>query len=373
MLVGRKQAYDINIQEIPHNSIKERIIGAFTSRYGLHYIQFDTKSIVGNHPSFNEADVVNFHSLTGGYFNYRALPALVKMKPAVHTMHSMWSITGHCSHSIECTRWKTGCGKCPRLDAYPAVKRDATATEWKLKRKSYLDSKRLHIITPSNWLAELAKQSMVSHLPIHHIPNGIDLSIFQPYSKPECKRVLGLPSDKIAILFASYDLSSYMKGSDVFVAAVNNLPDNIRKNVVILLMGKFGERIEHKISGLQVYDLGFVDGDSVKSVILSAADLLAFPSRADNLPYMVQESIACGTPVAAVRVGGVPELVREGETGSLVDSHDPAQFSYAIEKLISDNESLKAMQIKCSDIASKEFSIDLQISRYIEVFKLSMA
>src|SRR5207249_2562667 len=96
-------------------------------------------------------DVFHAHNLHGGYFDLRLLPALSRRSPFVLTLHDAWLLSGHCAHSLDCERWLGGCGACPDLSLYPAVKRDATAQNWQQKRRIYADA-RLHVATPSRWL-----------------------------------------------------------------------------------------------------------------------------------------------------------------------------------------------------------------------------
>lgn len=98
-------------------------------------------------------DVVHCHNLHGGYFDLRALPWLSQQVPLILNLHDAWPLSGHCAHSFECERWRTGCGQCPDLTIYPAIPRDATAENWRRKRDIYAQS-RLYITTPSRWLMD---------------------------------------------------------------------------------------------------------------------------------------------------------------------------------------------------------------------------
>src|SRR5574341_819554 len=85
-------------------------------------------------------DIVHCHNLhgawlpSGGYFDLRALSRLSQQVPVVLTLHDAWLLSGHCAHSFDCERWKSGCGLCPDLTIYPAVRRDSTAYNWERKR-----------------------------------------------------------------------------------------------------------------------------------------------------------------------------------------------------------------------------------------------
>jgi len=97
-----------------------------------------------------QPDILHCHNLHGWYFDLRALPQLSGLVPTVLTLHDAWLLSGHCAHSFDCDLWKTGCGKCPDLNIYPPIRRDATAYNWQRKREIYTRS-RLYITTPSRW------------------------------------------------------------------------------------------------------------------------------------------------------------------------------------------------------------------------------
>ena len=104
--------------------------------------------------------------------------------PTVLTLHDAWLLSGHCAHSFDCERWKTGCGECPDLTIEPAIRRDATADNWVRKRDIYARS-RLYVATPSPWLMGRVEQSMLAPAveQARVIPNGVDLSVFRPADK----------------------------------------------------------------------------------------------------------------------------------------------------------------------------------------------
>src|SRR5204862_2786030 len=101
--------------------------------------------------------------------------------PLVLTLHDGWLLSGHCAHSLDCERWTIGCGHCPDLTLDPAIRRDATAYNWRRKHELFKNS-RLYIATPSRWLMQKVERSMLATyvLGARIIPNGVDLPIFHP-------------------------------------------------------------------------------------------------------------------------------------------------------------------------------------------------
>ncbi|MDJ0744590.1 MAG: glycosyltransferase family 4 protein [Xenococcaceae cyanobacterium MO_167.B27] len=346
----------------------ENLANSLGWRLGLNNINSISTFQINQHQFYQKADILNFHNLHGGYFNYLAIPSLTKNKPAVFTLHDMWSFTGHCAYSYDCDRWKTGCGKCPYLNIVPSVGKDSTFLEWKLKNWIYSNS-NLAIVTLSNWLTEQVKQSMLNRFPIHHIPNGIDTEAYQPLDSVECKSVLGISQNKKVLMFVSQNLNDSRKGGDLLIKALQELASSLKKEIIILVMGNGGEQLTKNIDISAIY-LGYVDGDKLKSIAYSAADLFIFPTRADNLPLVLQESMACGTPMVSFKVGGVSDLVRHGITGYLAQPEDYQDFSKGIQELLEDTNLREKMSQNCRNIAIQEYSIELQAQRYIELYNL---
>ena len=367
LLVGNVKTDDPHVAAVLRNPRIENQLNRISYRLGLNYINLLSSFAIPNHQFYQEADILNFHNLHTGYFNYLAIPKLTKSKPAVFTLHDMWSFTGHCAYSYDCDKWKTGCGKCLYPDTYPAIKLDNTRLEWKLKNWVYSNS-NITIVSPNRWLTEQAKNSMLNRFPIHHIPNGIDTNSYQPLDKLLCKEILGISKYKKVLLFGAESLKDSRKGGDLLVKSLQILPESLKSETIILTLGNGGESITSDL-GMQVISLGYISSDRLKSLAFSAADLFIFPTRADNLPLVLQESMACGTPMVSFDIGGVSDLVRHNITGYLAKSEDTQDFSNSIVKLLEDDQLRQTMNENCRAIAISEYALELQAKRYVELYK----
>lgn len=129
-------------------------------------------------------DVIHLHNLHNWTINLPLLFGYIKKHDiaVVWTLHDCWSFTGKCPYftMVQCERWKTGCSKCPQVKVYPQSKVDQTKLMWHLKRKWFTGIKNMTIVTPSQWLAGLVKQSYLKDYPVQVINNGIDLNVFKP-------------------------------------------------------------------------------------------------------------------------------------------------------------------------------------------------
>lgn len=345
----------------------ENVLKQITSNTGLNDIYHVSFFKIKNHNFYQQADILNCHIIHSGYFNYLAIPFLTKNKPMVFTLHDMWSFTGHCAYSYDCERWKIGCGKCPYPNTYPAVAKDNTSLEWKLKNWVYNHS-NLSIVAPSNWLVEQAKQSMLKNLPIHHIPYGIDTQAYQPLDSEECRFELGIPANKKVLMFGAESLKDSRKGGDLLVKALSKLPESLKAETILLTLGHGSESISQTV-GMKCLNLGYVTSDRLKSIAFSAADLFVFPTRADNLPLILQESMACGTPMVSFKVGGVPDLVRPGITGYLANPEDANDFCNGIVQLLQEDDTRDCMSKNCRAIALEEYALETQTQKYIDMYQ----
>lgn len=367
LLVGTVSTSSDRVEAVPRKHPLENQLLRFTWRLGLNDLNLLSTFDITKHTFYKDTDLLNFHNLHSGYFNYLAIPSLTAHKPAIFTLHDMWSLTGHCAYSYNCDRWNTGCGKCPYLDTYPPIRRDNTRIEWKIKNWVYSRS-NLTIVTPSKWLTEQVKQSMLNRFPIHHIPNGIDTEAYQPLDPEQCKSLLGIPTDKKVIMFGAENLTDTRKGGDILLKGLQNLPESLKTETLLLILGHGGEAIS-EIVGMPTLNLGYVRSDRLKAIAYSAADLFIFPTRSDNLPLVLQESMACGTPMVSFKVGGVPDLVRPGVTGYLATPEDANDFCNGIMELLEDKNIRDRMSQNCRAIALEEYPLELQAKRYIKVYQ----
>jgi len=351
----------------PTSKLERQLLERIANRSGLNYLHLISSFQIPHHSFFQAADVLNFHNLHTGYFNYLTIPTLTKNKPAVFTLHDMWSFTGHCAYSYDCDRWKIGCGKCPYPNIYPTIRRDNTRLEWKLKNWLYSRS-NLTIITLSHWLTQQVQQSMLNRFPIHHIPNGVDTQVYQPLDPEYCRSALGISPHQQVLMTGADNLKDSRKGGDLLLQALQSLPDALKADCLLLTLGSGGETLSER-SGIASLNLGHISNDRLKAVAYSAADLFLFPSRADNLPLVLQESMACGTPMVSCKVGGVPDLVRPGITGYLASPQDVSDFRDGIVQLLEDRHLRQQLASNCREIAITEYPLELQAQRYIKIYQ----
>lgn len=353
MAVGARESTDPRVEEVPHWPSVQRQVRRVGWRAGLNEIEGVGAFGLTRRPSFRNADVLHLHALQGGWFSYPAVPWLTRHKPAVLTLHDMWPLTGHCSFSFGCERWRTGCGSCPHPEVFPEIHRDATHLEWLLKRCLW-GRTDLTAVTPSRWLAGLVAQSILGNAVIRVIPHGLDLEVFAPQDREASRARFGVPADAVVVLYAAASVADPRKGADMVIRSLSGVTPGLRASCVVLLMGDRAHQTGPPLraAGYRVVELGYLADDGVKAAVYSAADVLIYPTRADNAPLVILESLACGTPVVAFAVGGIPETVRDGETGLLVAPEDVAGLTSAVTVLVSDAGLRARLGPSCRDHAT---------------------
>ncbi len=310
-------------------------------------------------------DVLHLHWIAGlvGYpAFFSALPA---SQPFVWTLHDMNPMTGGCHHASECSGFKASCGNCPQLEEPGA--NDLSAAIWRRKERAYgrLDPSVVRIVTPSQWLANHARgSSLLRGFQIETVPYGLDTDTFQPRGRASARQLLNVPAEAKVVLFASQWLDDPYKGTKTLLEAVERLrsiPD-----LCLLVLGK-GDAWQN--TGVRSIFLGSIDDEERLSFVYSAADLFLLPSSEDNFPNTALESLACGLPVVGSNVGGIPDIVRVGYTGSLVDQGDAEGFAKATEELLREPARREQMSENCRRVAMREYASKVQSARYIELYE----
>jgi glycosyltransferase involved in cell wall biosynthesis len=363
MLVGRKVTEDTDIRPLKRNLLwraLDRASGELFDLLSLQYVFYPSSFGVLADAWFRAASIVQLHNLHGSYFGFTALPAISRLRPVVWQLHDQWGLTGHVAYSLDCERWRHGCGTCPYLDEYPRLRNDTTALLYRLKDRVYSNS-RLHLVVPSRWMADIVRASpLLSRFPLNYIPTGIDTRVFRPGNRDEARRKLRLPLDRRIVFFAAANINERRKGLHLLAEALRRLDDP-----PLLLVAGNGTVAR----GIETRYLGAVLDEEVLADAYRAADVFAVPTLADVLTQTAPESIACGTPCIAFDRGGVVDVVRHLETGYQARFGDVDELSRGLTTLLGDDALLERLSRKCREVAETEFSVDVQVQRYASLYE----
>jgi glycosyltransferase involved in cell wall biosynthesis len=315
-------------------------------------------------------DIIHCHNLHGGYFDLRALPWLSRQAPLVFTLHDAWLLSGHCGHSLGCERWKTGCGECPDLSIYPPVRRDGTAYNWRLKKGIYSEC-RLYMTVPCQWLISKVEQSILARAirETKVIPHGIDLSVFKPADKRIVRELLNLPSKSKVVLFSAASIhgNPWRDTEAMRESIAKTATSCLKEDLFFLALGE--DRPDEWIGPARVHFVPFQEGPLSVARFCQTSDVYVHPATEDTFPNTVLEALACGTPVIATAVGGIPEQILEGTSGFLVPPRDSEAISRAMTVLLTDD----ALRTRCSrsaaEDAGKRFDVKRMIGDYLHWYE----
>jgi glycosyltransferase involved in cell wall biosynthesis len=314
-------------------------------------------------------DLLHLQNLHESYFDLRRLPELCATVPTFLTLRDEWTFTGHCGYSLDCRRWRHGCGACPYLHSDPPVARDATAYNWARKRDIFARC-RLRLASPSRWLLDRALHSLLAPAIIEArvIPNGVDGEIYRCGCRDAARQALGLPQDTTVLLAAAHGIRhSPWKGYATLRDAVARAAPACSAGPLLLLA--VGEDAPpESIGSAQVVFVPYERDPRRMALYYQAADLFVHAPKAENFPNVVNEARACGLPVVAAAVGGVPEQIEHGRDGLLTAPGDSAALARAIVDLVQDPGLRRRLGDAGARTVAARFTVAREIDAYLDWF-----
>lgn len=314
-----------------------------------------------------QADIIHLHWFNQGLLSLKGLEQIFALgKPIVWTLHDMWAFTGGCHYSGGCTNYEQSCGHCPML----LESRDTDLSRVQhVKKGKFYQQANISFVTCSNWLQQSAESaSLVKNHKVRTIHNPIDTSVFKPKSRIEARRKLGLPLHKKLILFGAANVADPRKGMQLLIHALKDLKQKeYKEDVELVLFGKMHENLEEELP-FPATLLNYITRTEKLVNLYNAADMFVLPSLEDNLPNTVVESMACGTPVVAFRIGGVPEMVPHGTGGYLASLGDAHGLSTGIDYVLTNGESIDFRENARERVLEK-FDPQQIASQYAELYK----
>jgi glycosyltransferase involved in cell wall biosynthesis len=324
---------------------------------------------ISRHPLVQEADIVHLHWVHKGFQSFATLEKLLALpKKFVWTCHDLWPVTGGCYYNWGCTNHETGCGNCKYLKKPSPDDLSSVLIQEKLR---LWGNNQIRFVTPSQWLADQGKRSIVmrTNKPFTVIPNPIDTTVFQPLSsegRAGLRTQYGLPKDVPVLLFSAAYLGNPAKGFSHFIDLCNAL-HNSGMAFHALILG------DNKDRELQ-FDFPFThwgyvsDAEIIKHAFL-LSDLYVITSIQDNLPTTIMESLSLGTPVAGFRVGGIPELVDEGQNGFLSVSGDTESLREQVSHYLQNSAEWPAFRENARNKAVNTYDTKVVSAQILSVYQ----
>lgn len=311
----------------------------------------------------SNADIVHLHLLSKETMSIAQIGRI--RQPVVWTFHDMWAFCGteHYPPVETADRYKNGYTVVPPPKGHSGI--DLSRWTWQRKKKHW-KAEHMTVVTPSRWMADCARSSVLFRSSrIEVIPNGVDTSVFKPFDKTFARNVLNLPKDTPLILFGAMKATSdTRKGFNLLYPALQQVATQTNTDVQpeLVVFGASKPEQEYN-SGMKAHYTGRINDEIGLALLYAAADVFVAPSRQDNLPNTIMESLACGTPCVAFNIGGMPDMIEHERNGYLAQPFDVADLAHGIAWVLEEPVRREALARRARKKVEDEFTIAHQVHR----------
>ena len=325
-------------------------------------------------------DILHLHWINQRFIKLQDLP---KDKPIVWTLHDSWPFCGICHYFIDCDLYKTHCGDCPML--HSNKEKDLAYRVFEEKVRTYRDLD-LHIVTPSRWLGECAKQSaLFGQFPVTVIPNCLDTDVYRPLKDLEVnehlewamktnpalhivKRAAGEKAAKPMILYGAMNAATdRIKGFASLLSALQML-DKQGFEANLLVFGASDSDLPMQFEHIHVHFLGYISDTDMLVTLYNLTDVMVVPSLTENLSCAIMESLSCATPVCCFAIGGNSDMVEHKVNGYLAKEQDSDDLAAGICWCLENNQD--GMLSKAArEKVMREYTIEQIGERYVELYR----
>lgn len=340
LIVMHKSTNDPNVIQIPLSKFKQRLLNLLflleifiqkiiklkNKDYSLSLFGINLSDI----QEIKDADVVHLHWIHNSFVQIRDIKKLISNgKKIFWTMHDMWAFTGGCHYAEGCLKYKTTCYNCPQLINNSII--DIAQKQY--LKKSHLHFENIQFLTPSKWLATTAKQSsLLKNANVNSLSNCIDTTTKTPTSKQDALSILGLnnKNDRKIFLFIAMNANDPRKGFQALEDSLNKWTSTYKEKAYLLVIGRATKEFNINSEYIEIIYLGRIFDEIKINAAYSCADVFLMPSKQDNLPNTIMESLTFGTPIVAFPTGGIPEMIIHKKTGYIAESENINSFSEGI-------------------------------------------
>ena len=303
-------------------------------------------------------DVAIVGNVHGAEWPPQILSSLTSLNSLIVYMHDSYWITGRCAYTGSCDLYKIGCNhNCPTWEQYPSLAPDKIFDAWRLRRDMFCGPAGIPIATNSEWLLNQVNEGMPNVAKTDCVYLGLDEQLFQPIDKLLARKLLGISPDSFVILGGAVNVADFRKGSHIF-QELFSLYKN--EKVHFLIFGKSSEVL------VGAYSTGLLRDYRKMPLVYSSADLFVSTSLEESFGQTLCEAAACGIPSIAFRVGGVPEIARDGINARLVDDKSAEALANEIEFFRQNSEACFEYGKAGRQIVGQEFTLQAQGERWMQ-------
>ena len=309
------------------------------------------------------ADIFHLHNISHWMDLPTFMASVPDPVPIVLTIHDMGNLAGGCHLYSGCVGYQQECRGCPLLRT---PFKWLAHWEWQRKQKS-LGSRRLHVVGNSRWTTSIARSASVfrNAAGCETIYPALNPDEFVQIEKKTAKEVLGLPTTRPIVGFGCSELTDVNKDFASFLDLLDRVAD--KTEVEGLVFGN-GFRLDRSVR-TRIRSLGKLASPQLLSLAYSAMDVLVVTSTMETFGQVAIEAQACGTPVCAFEVGGIPDAVRNGVSGFLVPHGDMAGLTEKVLELLGSVEKRACFATYAREWVRSEFAIERAKEAYLQVYR----
>lgn len=295
------------------------------------------------HPLVQEADIIHLHWIEN-FVDYQSFFQRVD-KPIVWTFHDENIAFGGLHYSDEAIRLK---------DPFAEIERQFV----KIKKEALTSNRNIHMVALSRQMEQFYHAHAIqSNYPVGIIHNGIRPDDFQILSHDYCKKILGIPDDRIVLCFCASDINDKYKGLSILVNAIEHL---VNPALTLLCVGK-GDLPK---SSVNIVGTGPISNSRLLSIVYSVSDLFVMPSYEESFGQTPIEAMACGCPVVAFPCGIIEELITPNN-GVRCSDFTVESLVNGIQKALATHYDREAIR---KDVIER-FNISKIAGQYIDLYK----
>ncbi|ACK64152.1 glycosyl transferase group 1 [Rippkaea orientalis PCC 8801] len=300
-----------------------------------------------------QPDIINLHNIST-IISYRGVLSLGTKFPLVWTLHDCFPVTGYHYKFINPNQQEIiTLGIAPQL------------INIKKSINSLINAScNLIFVAPSEWLASLASNQLQGKKLVQVIPNGLSSIDFFPEDQKQSRLNLGLNPEKFYLLVFASNLKYERKNNQLIL---ENLKRINELSIEVIACGQVDQDFSEQYPSIHLFEPIF-NLQKIRQ-LYAAADIFLIPSLIDNLPNTVLESLFCGTPVLGANVGGIPEMVIEGQTGWLFDPYSGDNLITILNHIYQQRQQLPQIRQQCFNWVQEHYSIEQQVQAYLQLFQ----